>query len=577
MLAGSLVFAEDEDIHAHHVHDSAGSFFDNLFKVYTPRRVCMNYEAPVIWLHFVSDLIISLAYYSIPIALIYFVHRRKDIAFHWIFWMFALFILGCGTTHVFGLIDLWTPAYKVDGIVKAATAGISIVTAIVLWPLIPKALTLPSPARLEHTIQLRTAELGDMNLALRAENEARRRAEKEREQLLHSERIAREEAERANQLKDDFLATLSHELRTPLNAILGWSQILQSSPREEGDLKEGLAVIERSTRAQTRLIEDLLDVSRIKSGQMRLDLQSVNLADVIERAIETILPVATTKGVKIRSILDPRAAPVTGDAARLQQVVWNLLSNAVKFTPQGGKVEVLLERVNSHLEIIVSDTGVGITADFLDQLFERFRQADSSTTRTHGGLGLGLAIVKHLVEMHGGTVRAKSPGEDQGATFIVNLPVRAAKIEESRTERIHPAMSDVSPDVPLIRLDGLKVLAIDDDCDSLQLIRRLLESAGASVVQAASAREGLESLRRERPDVILCDIGMPGEDGYGFLRKVRQLSAAEGGATPAVAVTAFARSEDRTQAMRAGFQNHLAKPFEPVELLATVGNLTGRI
>jgi signal transduction histidine kinase/ActR/RegA family two-component response regulator len=401
-----------------------------------------------------------------------------------------------------------------------------------------------------------------------------KRVEQQREQLLEAERAARAEAERISLMKDEFLATLSHELRTPLNAILGWSQLLAFGDADEDDLRQGLDAIERNARAQTKLIEDLLDMSRIISGKIRLDVQLMEVPPALEAAVDSVRPSAEVKGIELRTILDPRAGPVTGDPTRLQQIVWNLLTNAIKFTPKGGKVDVILERVNSHLEITVRDSGAGIKPEFLPQVFERFRQGDSSTTRSHGGLGLGLSIVKNLVELHGGGVRVKSAGEGQGATFIVSLPLAPIRDKE---RGVHPATArahGVNPD--RLQLEGVKVLVVDDEADARQLIKRVLSQCNALVMTADGAAEGLEMLRSERPDILVSDIGMPQMDGYDFMRQVRSLPVQEGGRTPAIALTAFARSEDRTRAMLAGYQVHIAKPIEPQELLATVGSLAGR-
>jgi PAS domain S-box-containing protein len=394
---------------------------------------------------------------------------------------------------------------------------------------------------------------------------------KQREQLLSAERAARAEAERIGRMKDEFLATLSHELRTPLNAILGWSQLLQHDPPTEAMLAEGLEVIERNARVQTQLINDLLDMSRIISGKLRLDVQQVDLAAVISAAIDSVRPSAEFKQIYLQKMLDPQAGPVSGDPSRLQQIAWNLLSNAIKFTPKRGKIEVLLERVDSHVEITVSDTGQGIATDFLPHVFDRFRQADSSTTRHQGGLGLGLAIVKQLVELHGGRISVKSRGEGLGSAFTVILPLAVAR-------RQHPTRLDGSAplDYERLSLEGMTVLVVDDEPDARELIRRLLAERQARVFVAESADRGLEVLRAEKPDLILSDIGMPEKDGYEFIRTVRKLPTTEGGKTPAIALTAFARSEDRTRAMMAGYQVHLSKPVEAQELVATVGSLTGR-
>ena len=404
-----------------------------------------------------------------------------------------------------------------------------------------------------------------------------KKGSQEREVLLEAERAARAEAERASRLKDDFLATLSHELRTPLNAILGWSQILRAKAIADADLAEGLDVIERNTRVQTQLIEDLLDMSRIVSGKIRLDVQEVDISDVIKAAVASVRHSADVKDIRLQVVLDPLAGPVRGDPARLQQCFWNLLSNAVKFTPKQGKIQVTLERVNSHLEVCVIDNGQGISPEFLPHLFERFRQADASTTRRHGGLGLGLSIVKHLVELHGGTVRAKSAGEGKGSTFCIELPLMVVRSVEQSKPRSHPRSyqaSEAAIDHP--SLAGITVLAVDDEADARLLIKRVLENCGARVLLAASSEEALDLLKQNRPNMIISDIGMPGEDGYAFIHKVRLLSDEQGGNIPAAALTAFARAEDRTRALRAGFQTHVAKPVEPVELSAVVASLTSR-
>lgn len=402
-----------------------------------------------------------------------------------------------------------------------------------------------------------------------------KRVSAERQELLDAERAARTESERVSLMKDEFLATLSHELRTPLNAILGWAQVLQSRGHQDEELAESLAVIERNARVQTQLIEDLLDMSRIVSGKIRLDVQTVDLHEVMRAAVASVRHSAEAKDIRLQVVLDPLAGPVRGDPNRLQQCFWNLLSNSIKFTDKGGRIQVSLERVNSHVEVCVSDNGQGIKPEFLPHVFERFRQADPSTTRRHGGLGLGLSIVKHLIELHGGSVRAKSPGEGQGATFCVDLPMMIVHPPED--ERSHPRSSAgaVSTDEHP-SLGGISVLVVDDEPDARKLVQRVLEDCGARVLLASSAREGLEVLRREHPDVILSDIGMPEEDGYTFIKQVRQLSPQEGGRTPAAALTAFARSEDRTRALRAGYQSHIAKPVESAELAAVVASLIHR-
>ena len=407
--------------------------------------------------------------------------------------------------------------------------------------------------------------------------EAAQNAAEERKKLLESERAARTAAERMSEMKDEFLANLSHELRTPLSAILGWSQVLRRGTRGEVDLHKGLEAIERNARVQTQLIEDLLDMSRIASGKVRLDIQSVQPISAIEAAIETVRPAAEVKGIRLEKLLDSGAGPISGDPSRLQQIIWNLLSNAIKFTPRGGKVQVLLERVNSHIEISVADTGIGIEPAFLAHVFERFRQADASAARAQGGLGLGLSIVKQLVELHGGTVRADSPGQGRGATFIVQLPLAVVHRTMYDGERLHPKTSMlISSDFKAMDLSGLRVLVVDDEVDARDLIKRVLGDCDADVLTAGTAAEALVIVERERPHVLVSDIGMPHVDGFELLRQVRALGEARGGKIPAIALTAFARSEDRTRALRAGFLVHVSKPVEPSELVATVASVSGR-
>ncbi|MGN6370185.1 MAG: ATP-binding response regulator [Phycisphaerae bacterium] len=704
-----------------HMHMAAGAATQSgsvwgsgggLLETYTPRRVCMNYEPDVIWLSLISDALIALSYFSIPVALVYFVQKRKDLAYNWVFVAFAVFILACGTTHVFNVIAIWQPYYRLDAWIKALTALASVGTAVAVWPLIPKALLIPSATELstanaelqrmkeglEIRVQERTTDLELANAALREEIGARRTAEiaqarlaaivesssdaiigitlegkitdwnigaqvmfgfsaeeiigqsiltlvpperhaeeteilqkiasrqrvepyetmrlkkggtplhvsltaspimepdgkivgaskiarditekkkneAEREHLLAAERAARADAEAASRVKDEFVATLSHELRTPLNAVVGWTSILRNPKTTMEEIREGLEVIDRNTRVQSQLIEDLLDMSRILSGKLRLDVRRVKLPEVMYAAIETAQPAAEAKGIRIQRVIDPLAPEVSGDPNRLQQVVWNLLSNAVKFTPKGGTVQVQLLRVNSHVEIVVSDTGMGIDPAFLPHVFERFRQGDSSTTRLHGGLGLGLAIVRHLVELHGGTVWAKSAGEGKGATFYVTLPVPVSHDDRRAEEVVHPvaeaakATNDREPPM----LTGLNILVLDDEPDARGLMKRLLEERGAVVRTAASAREAREELRRERPSIVISDIGMPEEDGYAFIRSLRGQEPAAGGDIPAIALTAFARAEDRRRALAAGFQMHVAKPVDPVELITVVASVS---
>lgn len=406
----------------------------------------------------------------------------------------------------------------------------------------------------------------------------RKELERRREALLESERAARAEAERIGRLKDEFLATVSHELRTPLNAILGWSQLLRKKTIGAAEFKKGLDTIERNSRAQAQIIEDLLDMSRIISGKLQLNVKNVNLRSVIEAAIESLLPSVQAKDIRLQTVFDVLPSSITGDPGRLQQVVWNLLSNAIKFTPKGGRVRVSLEKVNSYVELMVSDTGQGIKSEFLPYVFDRFRQADSSTTRKFGGLGLGLSIVKQLVELHGGSVQATSAGEGQGATFIVMLPL-ALKESDSDEQAVEQSFDDHKLTTSACiqkNLEYTKILVVDDEVDAQELLKRVLEECGANVLTASSADEALDLVQSYKPNVVVSDIGMPGKDGYDFIRTLRGLPSDMGGNIPAAAVTAFARFEDRIRALRCGYQTHVAKPIEPAELIAVVASLAGR-
>lgn len=404
----------------------------------------------------------------------------------------------------------------------------------------------------------------------------RKQSEQEREELLEREKAARAEAEAANRVKDEFLATLSHELRTPLNAILGWTQLLRSRKFDENTTARALETIDRNTRTLTQLIGDVLDVSRIIRGKLHLNLRSVELVPVVTTAIDTVRPAADTKNICIESEFDPSVGVVMVDINRLQQIVWNLLSNAVKFTPKGGKVEVKIKCIDCSVQIQVSDTGVGISPEFLPHVFERFRQADSSTTRSHGGLGLGLAIVRHLVELHGGTVVVTSPGLGKGSTFTVNLPTKAIINEDYIPEKKPVLTESHFVNEQLSILQGLQILVVDDEADARKLLTKILEQYGAQVTAVSSTQEAMTALLELNADILISDIGMPEEDGYKLIRKVRSLPSDKGGKIPAVALTAYARTEDRTQALLAGFQLHIPKPVNPEELAAVVANLAGR-
>jgi PAS domain S-box-containing protein len=421
---------------------------------------------------------------------------------------------------------------------------------------------------------------------------ARKTAEREREtllaeqrflqdrnaELLEAERAARAQAERVGHLKDDFLATLSHELRTPLNAILGWVQLLTHTERDQEALRNGLRIIERNAQVQKKLIEDLLDMSRIVSGKVRLDVQHLSLVDVVNAAIAALQPAAEAKGITVRAEIDQATTSLWGDENRLEQVLWNLVSNAIKFTPHGGVVQIVASGVDGHVELRVTDTGAGMTPEFLPYAFDRFRQSDASTTREHGGLGLGLAIVRKLVELHGGRVDAFSEGINQGSTFIVSLPQALAADRERTADRVRAKMfrasarlADCDPKLLL----GLKVLVVDDEPDGRALVARILEGCAAIVILAASTPEALALVHEHEPDVLVSDIGMPETDGYELMRQVRALRG-KPGAVPAAALTGLARPEDRTRALMSGYQTHIAKPVDALELIAAVASLAGR-
>lgn len=405
----------------------------------------------------------------------------------------------------------------------------------------------------------------------------RKQAEEEHAQLLASEQAARSEAEKANRLKDEFLATVSHELRTPLNAIMGWIQLLRRGRLNETNIVRALETIERNARSQNQIIEDILDVSRIIRGKLHLQVRPVELVPVIEAALDAVRLAAEAKGITLTCELDSKAGAVLGDAERLQQVVWNLLSNAIKFTPKGGRATIGLQCINSDAVITLSDTGQGISAEFLPYIFDRFSQADATITRSQSGLGLGLAIVRHLVEMHGGTVIADSPGIGLGATFTVHLPLMIGTTEPNHVVScVHPRLKD---EVLLncgSMLSGLRVLVVDDEADAREMLTAMLEHSGTEVKAVGSVSEALESLERLTPDVIVSDLAMPIEDGYTLIRQIREHPSQSCRQIPAVALTAYTRTEDRTRALLAGFQMHLPKPIEPQELVTAIANLTGR-
>jgi PAS domain S-box-containing protein len=407
----------------------------------------------------------------------------------------------------------------------------------------------------------------------------RKRAERDREQLLAQEHVLRADAEKANRVKDEFLATVSHELRTPLNAILGWSTMLSKGRVDETTTARGIEAIERNAKSQAQLVEDLLDVSRIISGNLRLDIKSIGLSSVVKAAMDSVQLAAEAREIKLRMIVDPVADNVKGDAARLQQVIWNLLSNSIKFTPKGGKVTVKVDRNTSFSQITVTDTGDGITSEFLPFVFDRFKQADGSMTRKHSGLGLGLAIARHIIEMHGGTIEANSEGEGRGSIFKVSLPLLAVSTSDAlAADSANVTTPDDLPTaMDLIDLLGIRILVVDDEADARDMLRTLLEEFGADVITASSARDALDVLSSPwKPDVLVSDIGMPEDDGYTLIKKVRALSAEQGGRVPAIALTGYVRVEERTRALTEGYQMFVPKPVEVSELATLIAGLIGR-
>ncbi|MEH2090999.1 hybrid sensor histidine kinase/response regulator [Nostoc sp.] len=691
---------------------------------FIPHGHCYLWQTNLVWLHILSDAFIALAYYSIPATLFYFVRKRQDLPFDWIFLLFSGFIVACGTTHLMDIWTLWYPTYWVSGFLKAVTAIISVITALELVPLVPQALALPSPTQLEQANQelqtqiaerlsveeelrkyqnhleemvaVRTNEITKTNEQLQQEilerqrileilrqSEERyrylaeaipqlvwttkpngecdffnqnwceytgltleqslgsgwlaalhpddvQRADKvwsdavknstiynteyrfkraadgsfrwqlarglplkdeqgfvvkwfgtctdiheqkqileERVHLLELEQVARAKAETANRIKDEFLAVLSHELRTPLNAILGWSKLLQTRRLDQTKTFEALATIERNATLQVQLIEDLLDISRILQGKLTLNITKINLKSTVLSALQTMQLAAETKLIEVNTVFEPGVGQIMGDSTRLQQVVWNLLSNAIKFTPRGGKVEVRLQETDGYAQIIVSDTGKGISADFLPFVFDYFRQADSTSTRSFGGLGLGLAIVRNIIEMHGGIVKADSHGEGQGAIFTVSLPLLPDESPKLTDGQNSPAFL-ASNSLPL---NGIRVLVVDDDTDSRDFVAFVLEQDGAFVMAVSSAEEALQALAEVKVDVLVSDISMPDMDGYMLIHEVRTRTPEQGGQIPAIALTAFARNNDHEKALKAGFQMHLSKPLNPEKLIAAIVKL----
>ena len=403
----------------------------------------------------------------------------------------------------------------------------------------------------------------------------RKRAETERAELFERERAARADAEKANRLKDEFLATLSHELRTPLNAVIGWSRMLGSGRLDLESAKHALEVIERNAWAQKQIIEDILDVSRVITGKLQLNRSPVDVVAVVDAALDAVRPAMEAKEIKIETIIDASLRPISGDSDRLQQVVWNVLSNAAKFTPNGGSVKISVNQAETHVLIQVSDNGPGIDPKFLPHVFERFRQGDGSITRTHGGLGLGLAIVRHLVELHGGTIAVENRTDDPGATFTIRLPLPSGELRNETLANAASAFREAQPEQP--SLDGLHILIVDDETDALDLITVELAQHGAKVKGVTNAKDALKALDQNKFDLLISDIGMPKMDGYEMIRRIRKQEKGKDNRIPAVALTAYARVQDRMQAIMAGFSTHVAKPVEANELVTVVASLAGRL
>jgi signal transduction histidine kinase/CheY-like chemotaxis protein len=520
---------------------------------------CYLWETELVAAHVISDAVIGLSYLSISITLVYIVrHSRQALPYGWLLVAFGTFIVACGATHLMEIWTTWQPVFWLAADVKIITAIASVLTAAVLPPVVSRVLALVEQARVsdERRVALEAAH-DDLDRRVRARTA-------ELEASLERERRLRAEAEEANRAKEDFLATVSHELRTPLNAIVGWSELLQRPNVDSATLARATAAIGRSARAQAQVVGDLLDVSRIAAGKLTLNLQLTDLVTLAMAAVESVKPNADRKRQTLRVHLQQAAVFVTADEQRLQQVVWNLLANAIKFTPDGGVITVTVEQSGSVARLSVTDNGIGIAPEFVPRLFERFSQADSSTTRRFAGLGLGLAIVRDLIQLHGGAIEVESAGLGAGATFRVVLPVRSKPAGAGETDhRSAPPPGDS----PLV---GRALLVVDDDVEVLEIARTILEAAGASVVTAASADEGLAALAARTFDAIVCDIGMPRIDGHHFIGAARQRRLSR---APALALSGYARSEDAQRAVESGFEEHVAKPVASGAFVAAVTRL----
>jgi signal transduction histidine kinase/ActR/RegA family two-component response regulator len=534
---------------------------------FLPHGVCYTWQPGLIRLHLISDVLIGLAYFSIPVALVYFMRKRRDLPFSWMFLLFGLFIVACGATHWMEVWTLWYPQYWLSGVVKAVTAAASVPTAIALALLIPRALAIPSLQQLREAKDALEVEVVERRRAEIALREAQATLEHRVEERTAALAEAREQAEAANCLKDEFLATVSHELRSPLNSMVGWLHVLGNAAPGAPEARNAIDRIRRSVDVQTRLISDLLDLSRIVTGKLRLEMRRLDPVLLLEDAVQSLRAAATAKRIELTLTAEPTGVLIAGDPDRLGQVVWNLLSNALKFTPEGGRIEVTLKQAGTRLHIAVADTGEGIDPALLPHVFERFRQGEAGNRRAQG-LGVGLAVVQHIVEMHGGSVQAHSAGRGHGATFTIKLPIPA--LTGTGEERHSAAL-------PPVQLNDVRVLVVDDEVEARDVLRSALSVFGAQVHAVDSIDAAIETLSAWQPHVLVSDLGLAGEDGYTLIRRVRSLEAAGGGRIPAVALTALSRPEDRLRALAAGFQMHVAKPVEPQELALVIASLIGRL
>jgi signal transduction histidine kinase len=528
--------------------------FVNRNPLFHPHGYCYLWQGDLVASHVISDSLIALSYLTISVTLIYLVRRAQHtIPFQWMFLAFGLFIVACGLTHAMEIVTLWQPLFWLSADVKIVTALASVSTAIALPPLVPRILGVVRSATLSEERRV-ALERANAELEQRVEERTRQLSE-----AMAREHAMRERAEDANRLKDEFLSTISHELRTPLLAILGWSEMLSKGQLPAPAVDRAVASIQRNARAQTQLVDDLLDVSRMATGQLRLDRRPLAFDEVVSAALDGIRPVAEARQIALET--NGRWSPhyVVGDEQRLQQVVWNLFTNAVKFTPDGGRVVVSMSRTPKTIRLEVADTGIGLDPSFKQHLFERFRQADSSPSRRQGGLGLGLALARELTELHGGHISAHSDGLGRGSTFVVELPATRLSAAGAHAGERRTA-----------RLDGARILVVDDDQDGLEVVAAALRDVGATVIPSLSVRDAVRHVSEGSIDLIVSDLAMPQEDGYAFIRHVR---IDLGSAVPAIALTARVRQEDRQRALASGYQLHVRKPVLPSDLVQAVSQL----